>query len=252
MPQSADYDQIAALNKKLPSILFNSVSALAIVMLSSIEPATTTVAADEEDFEENSLIKICCTWGKDLADGILTYSIAGNVDAKKREAVHDAIRDWDDKIESIKFNEISKASIEENNNIPDIQIRIIDDGDEFKDEGPETAGNTKTRLDRSGFIDYNIITIAEGGLGKTFSLKTIETIAKHEIGHALGLGHANFGSNLMTTKIESAAESISSCELEAVSHANSWKLMSEDKHNNNNNNNNNPSFPETTTIICKS
>jgi hypothetical protein len=88
LPQSADYDQIVALSKKLSSILFISVSALAIVMLSSIEPATTTVAADEEDFEENSLIKICYTWGKDLADGILTYSIAGNVDAKKREAVH--------------------------------------------------------------------------------------------------------------------------------------------------------------------
>ena len=242
MPQSADYDQIAALNKKL-SILFISVSALAIVMLPSIESATTTVAADEEDFEENSLIKICCTWGKDLADGILTYSIVGNIDAEKKKAVHNAIRDWDDKIESIKFEEVSGE--QENDNRPDIQIRFVGDGDEFKDEGPETAGNTKTRLDKSGFIDYNTIIIAEGGLGKTFNIKTIETIAKHEIGHALGLGHANFGSNLMTTKIESAAQAISSCELEAVRQANSWKLMNENEQDNSI-----PSFPKTTTIIC--
>ncbi len=240
----ADYGQSAVLSKELVSFLFYSVSAWAIVILSSIGSSTTILAADEEDFEENSLIKICCTWGKDLADGILTYSIVGNVDAEKKEAVHDAIQDWDDKIESIKFVEVSGE--QENDNRPDIQIRFVDDGDEFKDEGPETAGNTKTRLDKSGFIDYNTIIIAEGGLGKIFDIKTIETIAKHEIGHALGLGHANFGSNLMTTKIESAAQVISSCELEAVRQANSWKLMNENKHDNS------PSFPKTTTIICGS
>jgi Matrixin len=241
----ADYGKSAVLSKELFSVLFFSVSAFAIIMLLSAGTSNTIFAADEEDFEENSLIRICCTWGKDLADGILTYSIKGNVDSQKKEAVHNAIRDWDNKMESIKFEEVSSAQ-ENNINRPDIQIQFIDDGDQFEDEGPETAGNTKTRLDRSGFIDYNIIAIAEGGLGKTFDIKTIETIAKHEIGHALGLGHANFGSNLMTTKIESAAQAISSCELEAVRQANSWKLMNENEHDNS------PSFPETATIICGS
>jgi hypothetical protein len=239
----ADNGQSAVLGKELFFILFFSLSALAIVILSSIGSSTTILAANEEDFEENSLIKICCTWGKDLADGILTYSIVGNIDAEKKAAVHNAIRDWDDKIESIKFEEVSGE--QEDDIRPDIQIRFVGDGDEFKDEGPETAGNTKTRLDKSGFIDYNTIIIAEGGLGKTFSIKTIETIAKHEIGHALGLGHANFGSNLMTTKIESAAQAISSCELEAVRQANSWKLMNENEHDNSI-----PSSPKTTTVIC--
>ena len=49
----------------------------------------------------------------------------------------------------------------------------------------------------------------------------------------------------MTTKIESAAQAISSCELEAVRQANSWKLMNENEHDNSI-----PSFPKTTTIIC--
>ena len=220
-------------------------SAFAIIMLLSTGSLNTIFAADEEDFEENSLIRICCTWGKDLADGILTYSIDGNVDSEKKEAVQNSIRDWDKKIESIKFEEVSSAE-ENSNNMPDTQIRFIHYGDQFEDEGPETAGNTKTRLDKSGFIDYNIITVAEGGLGKIFNIKTIETIAKHEIGHTLGLGHANFGSNLMTTKIESAAQAISSCELDAVRQANSWKLMNEKEHDNS------PSFPETATIICRS
>ena len=216
-------------------------------MLLSAGALNTIFAAEEEDFEENSLIRICCTWGNDLSDGILTYSIEGNVDSDKEEAVQNAIRDWDNKIDSIRFEEVSSAG-ENNNNRPDIQIRFIESGDQFEDEGPETAGNTKTRLDKSGYIDYNIITIAEGGLGKTFNIETIETIAKHEIGHALGLGHANFGSNLMTTKIESAAQAISSCELEAVRQANSWKLINE----NQNEHEYSPSFPETTTIFCGS
>ena len=247
MLHSADNGKSAVLSKELFSVLSFSVSAFAIIMLLSAGALNTIFAAEEEDFEENSLIRVCCTWGRDLSDGILTYSIDGNVDSDKEEAVQSAVRGWDNKIESIKFEEVSSAGRNDNNR-PDIQIRFIESGDQFEDEGPETAGNTKTRLDKSGFIDYNIITIAEGGLGKTFNIETVETIAKHEIGHALGLGHANFGSNLMTTKIESAAQAISSCELEAVRQANSWKLMNE----NENEHNNSPSFPETTTIFCGS
>ena len=89
------------------------------------------------------------------------------------------------------------------------------------------------------------MTIAEGGLGKIFDKKTIETIAKHEIGHTLGLGHANFKSNLMTTKIDFAAETISQCELEAVQQANSWKFLAK-------NNNDDPRLSSTSKIICKS
>ena len=116
----ADYGQSAVLSKELVSVLFFSVSALVIFLLSSIGSSTTILAADndEEDFEENSLIKICCTWGKDLADGILTYNIVGDVDDEKNEAVHDAIQDWDDKIESIEFEEVSGER--ENYNRPDI------------------------------------------------------------------------------------------------------------------------------------
>jgi hypothetical protein len=171
---SADYGKSTVLSKELFPGLFFSISAFAIIMLLSAGASNRIFAADEEDFEENSLIRICCTWGKDLSDGILTYRIDGNVDSEKKEAVQNAVGDWDNKMGSIKFEEVSNA--QENNNIrPDIQIRFIDTGDQFEDEGPETAGNTKTRLDKSGFIDYNIITIAEGGLGKTFNIKTIET-----------------------------------------------------------------------------
>jgi hypothetical protein len=52
----------------------------------------------------------------------------------------------------------------------------------------------------------------------------IEQIAKHEMGHVLGLGHATFAGSLMTERVNPQAGSISDCEIEAVYEANHWKL----------------------------
>jgi hypothetical protein len=49
----ADNGQSAVLGKEFISVLFFSLSALAIVILSSIGFSSTILGADEEDFEEN-------------------------------------------------------------------------------------------------------------------------------------------------------------------------------------------------------
>lgn len=200
-------------------------------------------AVNEEDFEEDNAIMICCTWGEKLSDGKLTYNIEGKVDPDKKEAVRDAIRDWDEKLDLVEFVEIPGNQVLQPKQ-SGIQITFLKDGSEFLEYGAQTAGHTKTRLNKFGFIKYNLVTIAEGGLGKIFGKKSIETIAKHEIGHTLGLGHANFISNLITTKIDYAAETISACELEAVQHANSWKSLDSD-------NNSVPYLPSVSKIICE-
>ena len=220
---------------------------LAAIIFVSITNLTSRAQADddEEDFEENNSIMICCTWGEKLGDGKLTYNIEGKVTAEKKEAVRDAIRDWDDKLDLLEFIEIAENQDQKQKEKPDILIKFVKDGDEFQGYGAETAGQTKSRLNKqTGFIMSNVVTIAEGGLGKIFDKKTIETIAKHEIGHTLGLGHANFKSNLMTTKIDFAAETISQCELEAVQQANSWKFLAKE-------NNDDPHLSRTSKIICK-
>jgi hypothetical protein len=225
---------------------------LAAIIFVSITNLTPQAQADddEEDFEENNSIMICCTWGEKLGDGKLTYNIEGKVTAEKKEAVRDAIRDWDDKLGLLEFVEIAdnqgQKQKDEDREMPDIKIKFVKDGDEFQGYGAETAGQTKSRLNKqTGFIMSNVVTIAEGGLGKIFDKEIIETIAKHEIGHTLGLGHANFKSNLMTTKIDFAAETISRCELEAVQQANSWKFLAKD------NNYDDPHLSRTSKIICK-
>ena len=46
----------------------------------------------------------------------------------------------------------------------------------------------------------------------------------HEIGHTLGLGHANFKGDLMSPVINQESGSISKCDISGVFDANQWKL----------------------------
>ena len=219
---------------------------LQTLILFSVHPFIVNVAQAKEqdgnnnndngdhDFEEKNSIMICCSWGDKLADGKITYTFQGKADSELKQAVRDGIKEWDDKIASLQFVEISGTDKQEQH--PDIQLKFRKDGDEI-------AGITITNFNRFGFIDNNLITISKGAFGNTFDSKTIEIVTKHEIGHALGLGHANFDSNLMAIMITEGAETISTCELEGVLQANHWKFID--------NNNMPPHIPKIDHIICE-
>ena len=53
----------------------------------------------------------------------------------------------------------------------------------------------------------------------------IEYIAKHEIGHAFGIGYANFNESLMSALVYYSYNEISDCERKAIAEANKWKLI---------------------------
>ena len=183
---------------------------------------------DINSWQESSknLIEICCTWGEELADEELTFMIRDEGDdtnqesvnyqdmdssTSKNSAVRNAAKEWDQKINGLTFREV------QNRYDADIEIR-------FRESGGEAAGMTRNLFDRFGLITKSFITIYEREFPFGFGEDQIEQIAKHEIGHALGLGHANFNDSLMSTHVHYGTGNISTCETQAVYEANHWKL----------------------------
>jgi len=59
-------------------------------------------------------------------------------------------------------------------------------------------GASKIKYNQIGLITDVIITISKSAFGDKLSSDMTTQIAKHELGHALGLGHANFNGDLMS------------------------------------------------------
>jgi predicted Zn-dependent protease len=192
-----------------------------------------------EDFEEQSSIQICCTWGSSLQDGKLTYNI-NDIDSLKdqRDAVRNAIEEWDSRIDPMDLERVSSTAQ------ADIRIEFNDVSDKTV-QGEEIAGETVTTFDQYGFLDNARVTIYKEPYGYELDTSEIEQIVKHEMGHALGLGHANFDGNLMAQRVNDGTETISECEVKAVVEANYWKLGVQNLDNTY------PYFPEDDSTICE-
>jgi hypothetical protein len=156
-------------------------------------------------------IEICCTWGQKLADRILTYEI-NNAKPELTELVISALNYWEQNIQVIEFKEVGSKEQ------ADIKIS-------FRNDNGKVAGQTITNFDSEGFIFNAKILLAEKAFGKQLNKNLIEYIAKHEIGHALGLGHANFNDSLMSSLVYHSHNEISDCEREAFMKVNKWKLI---------------------------
>jgi hypothetical protein len=163
---------------------------------------------DSSEFVDNNAIQICCTWGQELADGVLTYSFEDK-DKKVEASIIKAANSWNEVLNGVQLKKTKG----------DGEVLIS-----FRDDGKKVAGETINYFDGDGFIRKSHITISKESYDNEFSPPQIEQIVKHELGHVLGMGHANFDGNLMSTRVDTGSGTIAACEIEAVNTANAWKL----------------------------
>ena len=166
-------------------------------------------------------IDICCTWGKELKDGILMYSITKDNTSSNNTYFEDivdlAFSEWEKNLNNIHFknvkNDKSKA---------DIEIKL-------ENEDMDQGGGAMIYFDRKGFIDNVEISVSKSSNGIELDKSILKHITKHEIGHALGLGHSQFPNSLMSPIVNETVKQISACEIDAVKDANNWKFINNDK-----------------------
>jgi predicted Zn-dependent protease len=132
---------------------------------------------------------------------------------EQQDAVRNAIEEWDLAIDPLELQRVSSKTQS------DINIKFQDGSKETVD-GEEIAGRTVTTFDQYGFLDDSTVTIYNEPYGYEFDTSAIEQVVRQEMGHALGLGHANFDGSLMAQRVNEGTDKISECEIKDVIEAN--------------------------------
>lgn len=217
--------------------------AFIVAIFAAIGTGKLVYGSSDRDDEQNDVdyvaIDLLYQWNYRLSDGELTYSIES--DDKLFNAMIDiAMQEWEDKLaDVITFKKVDNQQF--NFGGADIKFDRVDDiecaDEEGKDwcykhgstpdfEGGDVVGG-RTLIKHHGNImtgatvqisDAIIQAVVDnnkdGDVTKHQILETIKDVIKHEIGHTLGLGHANSPDSLMYQKTDSGQRNpeVTSCE----------------------------------------
>ena len=172
---------------------------------------------------EERAVGICCAWGSRLSDGELTYSVTGD-DPTALSIVRSAVQAWDEALAELILTEVAPGG-KKRSTKADIAI-VYGPGTADGGESPHSTGAqglTTTYLNSRRMVTRVEIGI-DGGPSPVHA-GAIEQITKHEVGHALGLGHANWDGDLMSPLVQPTPAPIPLCDINAVRQANSWKMI---------------------------
>jgi Matrixin len=202
------------------------------------KPITSYGHDSQQALDQQPSIQICCGWSfNKLSNEGLTYRIIGGSSSAQR-AVHTAVDDWTSSFKGLKFTELQSSD----NSAADITIKFNSKSSQAKTpeelKSPDNGiilraiapGASKIKYNQNGLITDVIITISKSAFGDKLSSDMTTQIAKHELGHALGLGHANFNGDLMSPTLNNELDFISKCDVNAVLGAN--HMLTDNNDNN--------------------
>jgi hypothetical protein len=172
---------------------------------------------------DGQAVAICCAWGNRISDGVLTYSVSGS-DPTALSILRGAVQAWDEALPDVSFTEVAPGG-KKRSSRADITMVFgpgTADGGETHDASG-ASGLTTTYMNSKRMILR--VEIGVDGGPSPINAGAVEQIAKHEVGHALGLGHANFDGDLMSPLVQPTPAPIPACDINAVREANSWKMV---------------------------
>jgi hypothetical protein len=173
--------------------------------------------------DDGHAVAICCAWGNRLSDGVLTYSVTGD-DPTGLSILRGAVQAWDDALPELTLTEVSPGGKKKADKA-DIAIVYghgTADGGETHDASG-SSGLTTTYMNSKRMVLR--VEIGIDGGPSPIDAGAVGQIAKHEVGHALGLGHANFDGDLMSPLVQPTPGPIPICDIDAVKQANAWKMV---------------------------
>ena len=175
-------------------------------------------------------IQVCCSWRNEIADRILTYRIDDDANPQVIQAVHQAVDEWNSKVPNIQLQEVTDSDadidIKTNSKASKVNHDISSVIGESRISAGKNiklvaSGEAQISFDRRGFITHVDVTVSTKARGNAISSVGLESIAKHEIGHAYGIGHTNFIGDLMSPVLtDNTNTDISQCDINGIEEAN--------------------------------
>jgi predicted Zn-dependent protease with MMP-like domain len=163
----------------------------------------------------NKTIDLCCRWDQQISDGVLKYKLV-NIQGELKDLVREAFDTWNEQL--VKLRLVEARPYDQKTEIV-ITVGDISNGNSNKlarnAEAGLTAGQSVNNLNKDGFITNATILLSDELFDTGSDLNPISDVILHEIGHVLGLGHANFN-ELMNPVVTGDMEGVSVCDVKGV------------------------------------